>query len=338
MSSDSLISIILPVKNGGDFFRNCLESIIGQQLDGFKMELLIVDDHSDDASLEIAQEFSQKHAFITSHENPGQGVLDALNQGYRLSKGNLISRMDADDLMPDDKMLILWRTLMANNGVDVATGKVEYFSTTKELNDGYRSYEQWLNMIVDQKSWRSNCYKECVIASPNWLTTRESFESIGGFGSNYPEDYDLVFRMIYGGLKITASDQITHLWRDHDTRTSRTSDLYLDNTFLELKMKYFLKEENQPEQSLILIGAGKKGKKIARMLQAAGKSFSWMTNNPNKSGHVIYDVILEDENQHSLSPSNKYLIAVANHDEQRSLFANFEGKGLEMGRHFFPFS
>ncbi len=240
--------------------------------------------------------------------------------------------MDADDLMPKSKLEKLLEVLIEKGVGHVATGKVRYFDT---LGEGFKKYEEWLNKLIDEDSHRAHLYKECVIASPNWMLYREDFESIGAFESEvYPEDYELVFRMFEGGLKVAAVDEVTHLWRDHELRASRVSPLYAANTFLPLKLGWFLKLNRDQRKSLVLLGAGKKGKAIAKELQNLGMKFSWQTNNPKKIGHVIYDVEVQDQSLPEKVDS-QVLVGVSSPGEVLELEGELKAKEYVLGKDYF---
>ena len=82
----------------------------------------------------------------------------------------------------------------------------------------------------------------------------------------YPEDYDLVFRFYKNNIKVVSSLKKLHLWRDYSSRTSRTDANYADNHFLDLKIKYFLELHYNHNSELVVWGAGKKGKLLAKKL------------------------------------------------------------------------
>ena len=54
-----LISIIIPVYNAEKYIRECLESVISQDFQGY--EVLVINDGSKDGSLKICEEFSAKN-------------------------------------------------------------------------------------------------------------------------------------------------------------------------------------------------------------------------------------------------------------------------------------
>lgn len=286
-----LVSIIMPVYNAAPYLVECLDSILRQHHSTW--ELIAVDDFSTDASYVILKSYADKDARIRVLKNDRKGILPALQNGYAQSKGMYITRMDADDVMPEMKICTLLETLLSQEH-SVAVGKVEYFATGKSLSEGYVRYADWLNAMIDNQDHFSHIYKECVIPSPCWMMRRDDFDAIGGFSvDRYPEDYDLAFRMYAYGIKVVGSPRVLHLWRDHEVRASRTDRNYSDQAFLPLKLHYFNQLEWDPDRPLLLWGGGQAGKAVAKNWVESGISFRWVTNNANKIGHNIYGVILE---------------------------------------------
>jgi hypothetical protein len=202
--------------------------------------------------------------------------------------------MDADDRMAPNKIELLRKALIQNPN-HLITNKVKYFSED-QLNEGYLNYEKWLNGLVDQQNHFQEIYKECVIPSPSWMMERHILEGLGGFESlTYPEDYDLCFKLYQQNVPVIGLDETLHYWRDYPHRTSRTDSNYADNRFLELKVHYFLACDYMVNKELVIWGAGKKGKRIAQLLQASKISFRWITNNESKLKVPIYGVQLESE-------------------------------------------
>lgn len=89
------VSIIIPVYNAGQFIRACLETVEGQTLKN--IEVICVNDGSEDASMKVLQEFAQKDSRfrIIDKENTGAG--DCRNIGLREARGEYILFLDADD-------------------------------------------------------------------------------------------------------------------------------------------------------------------------------------------------------------------------------------------------
>lgn len=304
-----MISIVMPVKNAAPFLSECLDSIIDQSFSDW--ELLAINDHSTDLSLQILKQYSNADNRITVMQNKGEGIINALKLAFSLSKGLYISRMDADDIMPKHKLKWLKEKLEAHGENYVSLGMVKYFSN-EPLGKGYKKYADWLNDLTINQNNFSEIYKECVIPSPNWLMHKSDFVKIGAFDSEvYPEDYELCFRMKKFDLKICSVNEITHLWRDHQSRASRNDDNYKDNNFLHLKLSYFIKLDYNRDKKLVLWGAGKKGKKLAQLLIQHEIPFLWLSNNIKKQGIKIYNQILHSTEELKNAMNIQIIITVA---------------------------
>ena len=321
-----MISILMPVKNAGPYLADCLTSIVNQTYTDW--ELIAINDHSDDQSPQILQQFAEKEHRIQWYDNVGRGIIPALRTAYQHSSGDQITRMDADDLMSVDKLGLMSALLYQSGPGHLITGFVEYFSETK-LGEGYLKYANWLNDLSRSENNFADIYKECVIPSPCWMIGKDDFERCGGFSHDlYPEDYDLCFRFRQAGLSIRAVKKVIHYWRDHAARASRNDPNYIDNRFLELKLHYFLTSDYSPSKELIVWGAGKKAKLIAQFLLARQINFRWICNNENKIGKLIYDHLVESTDIVSDINAAECLVAVANHEAQLEIKSTLSNQSM----------
>ncbi len=286
------VSIIFPVYNAEKYLEDCLKSILSQSY--INWELIAVDDYSTDNSWMILERFEKRDTRIRIFKNPKEkGILPALQYAGLQIKGKWVTRMDADDLMPEHK--IRWLVEEVRPKV-IVTGLVKYFTQEGALGQGYKNYENWINGVLQSPQPWHHIFEECIIPSPAWLMYREDFEEIGGFESGqYPEDYDFCFRLYQAGFEIKVCPQVIHFWRDHLGRSSRQLEEYADQNFFRLKV-YYLQVLNlvDPHLPLLLWGAGKKGKTLANILQDVGIDFVWSCNNPKKWGHTINGVKIEE--------------------------------------------
>ncbi|QNL22917.1 glycosyltransferase family 2 protein [Hyphobacterium sp. CCMP332] len=318
-----LISILLPFKNSELYFKDCLDSIIDQSED--QWELIAINDHSEDKSMAIVQDYSYRDGRIKLLENTGKGIIDALNTAYSNSQGEFIHRMDSDDIMPKRKLEVLKNLLHKKGKGYVSTGMVKYFSED-DISDGYKKYQSWLNDINLKGIQWENIYKECVIASPAWMIYRNDFENCGAFRSElFPEDYDLVFRMHKSALKVISSPETIHLWREHKARTSRNNKHYQQKAFFNLKVHHFLKNEIRNE-NLIVFASGLKAKILGQILLEHKVQFEIISQNKEKSKLDIkkeIDELLKDRT------NSKYIVAIESKDAKmqlKSLFSDFNKK------------
>lgn len=329
------ISILLPAKDEAEFISECLESILHQSIGNW--EAVIVDDHSQDNTGALVKEFAQKDDRFKLFQNEGEGIIHALRTALKHSTGDLISRMDADDVMYPNKLEVLSKKLETFGENYIAVGGVHYFSEDR-VKSGFQNYQNWLNQRTREGTNFDDIFRECPIPSPNWMMFRSILRSIGAFDSDiYPEDYDLAFRMKLAGIKVAPCDEITHHWRDYPTRTSRTHDNYKDHTFTDIKWYYFDKFFREPSKQLVIFGTGFRGKKLAAHLVEQSVHFSWVSHNPEKIGKHIYGVMIEAMD--TFDWSNKQIIATIANDQGRMQVSNMARKnGLEIGSDLIHFA
>lgn len=334
MKNTDLISILMPVKNTECFLTDCISSILDQTDKNW--ELIAIDDHSTDDSAQIIRKFSNQDSRISLVTNNGNGIIQALRTALNESRGTFITRMDSDDIMAPEKLASLKHILLKNGPGHISTGMVKYFSNTI-LGNGYINYQNWLNNLSSNESNWDEIYKECVLPSPCWMTYKSDLIKCDAFDSNiYPEDYDLCFRFFKNNLKIKSCNQILHFWRDHSSRTSRNNPVYRHQTYFDLKLKYFFDfwtKENQ----LVLWGAGKKGKLLAKKIKQDGPSFLWVCNNQKKHGKYIHDIKIDDYSKIISIKTPKIIVSVSSPKDIIEIKTFLNKNSLINNYHYFFF-
>ncbi|MBT8259764.1 MAG: glycosyltransferase [Bacteroidia bacterium] len=312
-----LISILTPFKNTAHYLDECILSIQSQTYKNW--ELLIVDDGSSDNSYNKVKQYAKGDSRIKLFKNHGKGIINALKLAYSHVNGEFITRMDSDDVMAELKLETMINLLQIYGKGHVAIGMVAYFSN-QGISDGYYNYEQWLNNLTANGTNYSEIYKECVIPSPCWMTYKSDLENCEAFyPDRYPEDYDLTFRFYKHGLKCIPCEEVLHYWRDYNTRTSRTHEHYAQNYFLDIKLHYFLELDYDSTRSLVIWGAGFKGKTIAKNLTEKKIPFYWICDNPNKIKKEIYGTELKPFQYLEDIENPQSIITVANSKAQEEI-------------------
>lgn len=134
-----MITVIIPVYNDALYLQECIESIIGQKYEDW--ELILVDDHSGDNSLEICKSYSNENIF--AYENPDKGVSSARNFGISKARGDYIVFVDSDDILPTNALSYLEYGL---RNVDFCMASYTSFDNEKEI---YHNIEDFSGTIMD---------------------------------------------------------------------------------------------------------------------------------------------------------------------------------------------
>ncbi|MBI3522154.1 MAG: glycosyltransferase family 2 protein [Chloroflexi bacterium] len=107
-------SIIVTSHNYGEFIERCLRSCLSQSLSPSEYEVILVDDASNDQTLEIVETFKSFANFRVIANKENVGVAESANIGIRAALGQYVVRVDADDFVNAHFLLFL-STYLAEN-------------------------------------------------------------------------------------------------------------------------------------------------------------------------------------------------------------------------------
>ncbi|MDH5476642.1 MAG: glycosyltransferase, partial [Cyclobacteriaceae bacterium] len=290
-----------------------------------------------DNGTSIVESYAKRDDRIKLFNNDGKGIIEALRTGFQHCKGELVTRMDSDDVMTPDKIEVLSELLVNKGRGHIAIGQVKYFSESG-IGDGYDKYARWLNLMISEGSNFKEIYKECVIPSPNFMVYKDDLIKCGAFQSDkYPEDYDLTFRFYKNNLVCIPCDRLTHHWRDYSTRSSRTDNHYSNDYLLDIKIHYFLALDYDASRPLAVWGAGGKGKFIAKKLTENNIPFHWICDNPNKIGHTIYGNKMFNIDYLVTLQNPQSIVSVASEQAQKEIRMYLDQQNMKAMKDYFFF-
>ena len=132
-----LISIIIPVYNVEKYIRPCLESVLRQNLDDSIYEIIIINDGTEDRSMEMIQDIISSHPSISVINQENQSLSVARNKGIAKAKGEYILMVDSDDLLINDGLQLLLEEAIASKAdlivADFLEMTDEEIETNKEI-------------------------------------------------------------------------------------------------------------------------------------------------------------------------------------------------------------
>ncbi|EFX58188.1 glycosyltransferase, group 2 family protein [Streptococcus sp. M334] len=119
MIMDELISVIVPIYNTEKYLVECVESLRKQTYSN--IEIILVDDGSTDASIEICDELAEKDSRVKVFHKKNEGVAVARNFGIQQSNGQYVVIVDSDDVAVDRMIEVLY-TQIKEKDADIAVG------------------------------------------------------------------------------------------------------------------------------------------------------------------------------------------------------------------------
>jgi glycosyltransferase involved in cell wall biosynthesis len=269
-----IVSVVMPVRNARRWLDQAVSSILSQSAGD--LELLLVDDHSDDGGIE---ELSCGDPRLRLLRNPGRGVSSAFNHGFSQAQGQFIARMDADDIALPERLEVQLDYLSAHPEIDICGGCVEIFLDGEAGGarpaGGNRRYQAWLNACCTPDSIRRGLFVESPIPNPTAVFRRSALRRLGGYGDPaWPEDYDLFLRADRAGLRMGKPDRILLRWRDHGHRLTRRHPRYARDLFQAAKAHHLVRGRLRALDSVVIWGAGPGGRLMHDLLLAEGMAVS----------------------------------------------------------------
>ncbi len=169
--SKEKVSVIIPVYNGKEFIKETLLSVKNQ--DYSNIEVIIIDDNSDDGSYEFIKNLDIGLSFDLYRNEKNRGISRTRNRGVKKAKGEYICILDQDDIWKKNKV----------------SKQVEFLENNKSVGIVYSSKE-----IIDE----NNNHVENQISRGNYMD--KSAEKIATYFYNSFEREDNPFRPFPGGM------------------------------------------------------------------------------------------------------------------------------------------
>ena len=182
-----LISVIIPVYNGERTIQETIESVLNQTFSD--LELIVINDGSQDSTLEIVSQVTDPRLKVFSYPNAGQAA--SRNRGFALASGEYISFIDADDLWTPDKLEAQLKALQANPQAAVA------YSWSDYIDDNGQFLRRGSHITVNGDVYANLLLQDFLDNGSNPLICRQALTEIGGFNETLTpaEDWDLWLRL-----------------------------------------------------------------------------------------------------------------------------------------------
>ena len=187
--SAPLVSVVIPVYNRETTVSRAIASVLNQSY--ANLELIIVDDCSNDNTLQVIREFQDKRMkVITSERNSGANA--ARNKGIMAAKGQYVAFQDSDDEWVQDKLKIQLRDMIDRN-LSASFCAHRRIDGRREsiVPDDYENKKKYETELM-------NVLADCnVVSTQTLIVKRDVFDKIGYFDEEMPrlQDYEFVIRL-----------------------------------------------------------------------------------------------------------------------------------------------
>lgn len=212
-----LLTVVVPFYDVEEFLAEAIASLRAQTHEC--LEVLLVDDGSTDGSLALARSLTADDQRFTVLEVPHGGQGAARNVALAQARGEYVTFMDADDVVPPDAYAAMVATLEAS-GSDMVLGNVERFDSERAWIPGWARAvhgtdvqgatlaslpEAMRDILACNRVYRRTFWDERVRAFPEGMVF---------------EDHVPMLRALLGGSRFDVLAQVTYRWRRREDRGS----------------------------------------------------------------------------------------------------------------------
>ncbi len=197
-----LVSILMPVYNGGRYLRDAVESILIQSFRDF--ELIMIDDGSTDGSRVLLEEFARSDSRVRLISRENRGIVATLNEALAMAQGEYLARMDSDDVSRQDRLAIQMEYMLSHADCVLVGSQVVFIDpdgdeigTKPDLKE---SHEE-IDAALMAGQW--------PVVHPTILMRTETIRSVGGYRDYKTwEDHDLFLRMSEAGRILNLKEPL----------------------------------------------------------------------------------------------------------------------------------
>ena len=332
MTSAPLVSVLLPAFDAVATLPAALRSIARQT--ERRWECIVVDDGSADGTLACAREVAARDTRLRVIATRHGGLVAALNAGLAECRGDFIARMDADDLMHRQRLATQLAALADQPELAAVGAHVRLFPRAP-LPDRRRAYEAWLNGIDSPRRVREEVFVECPIAHPTLMVRGAVLRALGYRDVGWPEDYDLLLRLLTGGHEVGVVPRRLLAWRDGPTRLSRRDRRYALERFTACKAAFLATHFLRGTDTYVLWGHGDTGRALRRALLPHGKRPAYVVEvHPRRIGQTIHGAPVIPIAALGAVPRRPIIVSVAGSEPRRQIRAAMATMGFHEARDF----
>lgn len=237
MNEPPLVSVIVPSFNRADFLVPTIESILRQ--DYPRIECIVVDGGSTDETLGILRSYGGRIKWLSE---PDAGPPDAINKGWRMCSGEILTWLNADDVWAPGAVSTAVAYFRDHPEVDVVYGDCGIIDKDGKPISRLRVRDWDLRLAVE------HC--DHIIHQAASFMRRQILQRVGWLYSNLCHDHELWLRIALAGGRFGRVPALLAYARDHAGNLGYVSDLVVPLK-LRLTREFFARPE-LPQELLAL--------------------------------------------------------------------------------------
>lgn len=300
-----MISVILPFRDAAETVEVALRSVLTEPE---VAEVIALDDGSLDGGAARVASIARGDARVRLVRGPARGIVGALNAALAHARGDLVARMDADDVSLPGRV----REAAARLSRDASLGAVSTRVSVDGAGEGMAVYASWQNSLITPEDHARELFVESPLCHPATVLRREALDAVGAWQETpWPEDWDLWLRLDARGWSLAKVPEVLFHWRHQPGRLTFTHPRYTLDRLVDARARYIPARiaRRARGRALVVWGAGPTGKRLARALEAQGlRASAFVDIDPAKIGRTARGAPVVDA---SYLHASRHLVLVA---------------------------
>jgi len=290
------VTVYIPTYNYGRYVAQAVDSVLAQTLDDW--ELIVINDGSTDNTSEVLDAYRDNTRIrIIDQKNKGLNVTN--NIALRLAKGKYITRLDGDDYMDENLLLILSNTL--DTRPDVALVYPDYY----HVDEGGEVIEIVRRKKIDDEVQLLDlpAHGACT------MFRKDLLREIGGYIEDFTcqDGYELWLRFIRKYKPFNVNLPLFY-YRRHGSNLTEDTARILD-TRREIKARFvdtYHKDRKPTVLGVILASARSVCPEMHPMTELDGKPLVWYTLSEAAEAESLDRVVLSSEDDATLEYAGQF--------------------------------
>jgi glycosyltransferase involved in cell wall biosynthesis len=278
-----LVTVVIPVLNAAETLRRQLDAVAAQEYDG-AVEVVVVDNGSDDGTVEIARAWTSEQPDARFVSAPDvRGAAHARNRGVAAARGDFVAFCDADDVVTPG-----WLTELARQ------------ATRADLVGGTHS-TQALN-AADVRRWQAEPSRRALLVAHGFLhfasgcnfgIWKDVFNRLGGLDNRFAagEDIDLSWRAQLAGYRLAfASEAVIERRHRHGLRSLAHQQYRYGVSTSQLFRRFRAAGMARPSPKVAAVAWGRLVVTFAPALRTSAGRGRWLATAANRLGRLAGSV------------------------------------------------
>lgn len=242
MTSNPLVSVIVPAYNHEKYITDCLRSVVEQSYKN--LELIVLNDGSTDTTEELIKLFIEENSLtnIRFISKKNEGVCKTLNKGLEIAKGKYVAFLASDDMWEPKKLEIQVDFMERNDNIGLVFSDAWFQKFNEKTHIKWSDYKTNMDRYFKNGIQNADMYflllTRPIIPALTVMVRKQIFDEIGGFDEALVYEDDDMWLRIALKYPLAYINEPLACYRMHDSNISNNA-LFMLKGMVQTIKKHF---------------------------------------------------------------------------------------------------